>query len=98
MSLPIVLRRTIGRNAFRLLYDCLFGLGMMIVEDILKWFGQCPRLMQALAMLMIFERHASFLTMIFQCRHISLSGPGAEESAQLLIADKNSDLEKELQL
>jgi len=54
--------------------------------------------MQASAMLMTFERQASFLTMFFQWRQVSLSGPGAEESAQLLIADKNSNLEKEPQL
>ena len=98
MSLPRVLRRTIGRNTFRLSYDCLFGLGMIIVVDILKWFGQCPRLMQASVMLMTFERQASFLTMVFQWRQVSLSGPDAEESAQLLIADKNSNLEKGPQL
>ena len=36
MSLPRVLRRTIGRKAFGLLYDDLFGLGMIIVVDNLK--------------------------------------------------------------
>ena len=97
MSLPRVLRRTIGRNAFGLSYDCLFSLGMIIVVDILKWFGQCPRLMQAFAMLMTFERQVSFL-MVFQWRQVSLSGPGAEESAQLLITDENSNLEKGPQL
>ena len=29
--------------------------------------------------------------------HVSLSGPGKDESAHLLIADKNSNLEKEPQ-
>ena len=65
--------------------------------DILKCLGQCPRLMQASAILMMLNKHASFLTMVFQWRHVILSGPGAEESAHLLIADKNSYVEKGLQ-
>ena len=36
MSLPRVLRRTIGQKAFGLSYDGLFGLDMIIVVDILK--------------------------------------------------------------
>ena len=35
-SLPRVLRRTMGQNAFRLSYDVLFGLGMTTVEEVLK--------------------------------------------------------------
>ena len=66
MSLPRVLSRTIGQKAFGLSYDGLFGFGMTTMVDILKYLGQCPRLMQASAILMILERHASFLTMVFQ--------------------------------
>ena len=97
MSLPRVLRRTIGWKAFRLSYDDLFGFGMTTVVDTLKYLGQCLRLMQASAILMTLEGQVLFLTMIFQWRHVSLSGPGEDESAHLLIADKNSDLEKEPQ-
>ena len=97
MSLPRVLRRTIGRKAFGLLYDNLFGFGMTTMVDTLKYLGQCPRLMQASAILMTLERQVLFLTMIFQWRHVSLFGSGEDESAHLLIADKNSDLEKEPQ-
>ena len=43
---------------------------------------------------MIFERHSSFKRMSFQCRQDSLSGPGAEESEHLRMADLNSWLEK----
>ena len=82
-SLPRVFRRTIGQNAFRLPYDVLFGLGMTTVVEILKYLGQWPRLMQALAMLMILERQSSFLMISFQCCHDILSGPGAEESIHL---------------
>ena len=69
-----------GRNAFGLSYDILFGLGMTTMVDILKYLGQCPKLIQALGMLMIFERHSSFLMMDFQWRHDILSGPGAKVS------------------
>ena len=55
-SLPRVFRRMIGRNAFGLSYNVLFGLGMTTVVEILKYLGQWPKLMQALAMLMILER------------------------------------------
>ena len=68
---------------FRLSYDVLFGLGMTTVVEILKYLGQWPRLMQALAILMILERQSSFLMISFQCRHDILSGPGAEESIHL---------------
>ena len=53
--------------------------------------------MQASAIFMTFERQVSFLIMFFQWRQVNLSGPGEDESAQLLITDKNSNLEKEPQ-
>ena len=93
MSLPRVLRRTMGWKAFGWLYDDLFGLGMMIVVDLLKYFGQCPRSMQALAMSIILDKQLSFLIISFKWHHDSLSGPGAEELLYLLIADLNSNLE-----
>jgi len=65
-SLPRVFRRTIGRNAFGLLYDVLFGLGMTTVVEILKYLGQWPKLMQVSAMLMILERQLLFLMISFQ--------------------------------
>ena len=98
MSLPRVLRSTIGWKAFGLSYDDLFGLGMTTVVDTLKYLGQWPRSIHASAMLMILERQSSFLKMSFQWRHVSLSGPGVDVSIHLLIADLNSYLEKEFQL
>ena len=64
-SLPRVFKRMIGQNAFRLLYDILFGLGMTTVVEILKYLGQWPRLMQVSAILMILERQLSFLMISF---------------------------------
>jgi len=40
MSFPKVLRRTIGQYAFGWSYDVLLGLGMIIVNEYLKYFGQ----------------------------------------------------------
>ena len=97
-SLPRVLRRTMGRNAFGLSYDVLFGLGMTTVEEVLKYLGQWPKLMQVSAMLMILERQLLFLMMSFQCRHDILLGPGAEESIHLWMADLNSYLENGFQI
>ena len=96
-SLPRVLRRTMGWNAFRLSYDVLFSLGMTIVMEVLKYLGQWPKLMQALVMLMILERQSLFLMMSFQCHHDILSGSGVEESLHLWIADLNSYLENGFQ-
>ena len=49
------------------------------------------------AMLMTLERHISSLIMSFQCRHVNLSGPGAEVSVYLSITDLNLYLEKGFQ-
>ena len=70
---------------------------MTTVVEILKYLGQCPKLIQVSAMLMIFDRHSSFLVMNFQWCHDILSGPGAEVSMHFLIADLNSYLENEFQ-
>ena len=51
MSLPRVLRRTIGQKAFGWSYNDLFGLDMTIVVNTLKYFGQYSRLMHASAIL-----------------------------------------------
>ena len=61
--------------------------------DILKYSGQCPKLIQASAMQVIFEIHSSFARMSFQCFQDILSGPGAEESEHLWMADLSSLLE-----
>ena len=63
----------------------LFGFGMIINVDNLTCDGQCPKLMQALAMLMT----------LFKIFHEILSGPGTEESLHLLMAFLNSSFKKE---
>ena len=66
MSLPRVLRRTMGWKAFGWLYKDLLGLGMMIVKEILKYSGQYPRLMHESAMLTMLVRHELFLMINFK--------------------------------
>ena len=93
MSLPIVLSRTIEQKAFGWSYEGLLGLGMMMVEEILKYSSQCPRLMHASAMLTILVRQELSLVIIFKWRQVNLFGPGTDESLHLLIANLNSFLE-----
>ena len=53
--------------------------------------------MYELAMLIMLVRQVSWLTMNFKWHHVNLSGPGADKSLHLLIADLNSVMEKGLQ-
>ena len=66
MSLPRVLRRTMGQKALGLSYDDLFGLGMTMVIEVLKYSGQYPKLIQASAILITVERQSSFAKISFQ--------------------------------
>jgi len=83
-------RRTIGQNIFAWLYNDLLGLGMIIVDD---HSGQCPKLIHALATLIMLDKHSSCLMMNFRYCHESLSGPGAEELLHFVIACLSSSLE-----
>ena len=44
--------RTMGWKDLGESYDALLGLGMIMVMNVLKWNGQCPKSMQALAISM----------------------------------------------
>ena len=66
-SLLVVLSSIIGWNDLGELYDVLLGLEMMTVDDILKWVGQCPKLIQALAILISLLVHSSFLVISLKC-------------------------------
>lgn len=79
MSFPKILRRTISINDFGKSYDTLFGFGITMVIDILKWAGQWPSSKQALAILMIPFKHNLFLRICLRCLHESLFRPGADE-------------------
>jgi len=94
MSLPNVLRRTMGWKDLEWLYDCL---EITTVDEHLKWFDQCPRLIQASAILMMLQRHSSCLRIDLRWLQDNLSGPGIDELLQLLIACLNSSLENGVQ-
>ena len=79
ISLLIVLRRMTGWKDLVWSYVSLFGLGIITVEECLKWLGQCPKSMYASAMLMMWDRHTSCLRIVLRCHYVSLSGLGAEE-------------------
>ena len=95
MSLPTVLKRTIGLNDLGESYNFLFSLEMTIIVDLLKCEGQYPNSIQALVMWMIILRHSSSLRIILRWLHINLSGSGTEELLQLDKASLNSSFEKE---
>ena len=95
MSFPRVFKRTMGWNAFSWLYDILLGLGIIIIDESLKKFGQCPKSKHELAMLMMLMRQSSWLMIDLRWCHVSLLGPGADKLLHLLITCLNSSLEKE---
>ena len=79
ISLPIVLKRTMGLNDLGESYNFLLGLGITIIVEILKCDGQYPKLMQALATQIKVSRHSLSLKIILRWFHKNLSGPGVEE-------------------
>ena len=66
----------------------------IINVDNLKCDGQCPKLIQALVMLITETKHSSMLIILFKIFHEILLKPGAEELLYLLIAFLNSSLKK----
>jgi len=63
MSFPSILRRMIRQNALGESYDSLFGLGMTIVVDDLKYDSHKPSSKQALAIFMILLKYTLLLMM-----------------------------------
>ena len=94
ISFPIVLSNTIGQKDLGKSYDNLLGLGMITVDDNLKWFGQWPKLIHTLAILMTLAIQSSLFRMDLRCLHDNLSGLGVNELLQLPNAILNSFLEK----
>ena len=94
MSLPTMLRRTIGLNDLEESYDFLFGLEMTTVVDFLKYEGQYSNSIHVLAMWIIILRHSLSLRIFLRWLHINLSGPGVEELLQLDKTNLNSSFEK----
>ena len=93
MSLPIVLRRTMGLKYLGESYNFLLGLGIMIEVEILKCKGQKPVLKQMSAILMMFFRHTMSFMMILRCLHNNLLEPEVDELLHLQMAFLNFALE-----
>jgi len=93
ISLPKVLSKTIGLNNLDESYDDLFGLGMITVDDLLKWFGQYPKSMQVFAILMMLVMQTSSIRIILRWFHDNLSSPGVNELLHLSNTILNSSFE-----
>ena len=66
ISFPNILRRTMGLNDFGESYNFLLGLGMMIVNEDLKYNGHDSNSKHTLVILMIFSRYT--LSLIIHLR------------------------------
>ena len=66
ISFPRVLSKIIGLNNLGESYNGLCGLGMITVDDLLKWFGQYPKSIQAFAIFMILVMQTSSFRMILR--------------------------------
>jgi len=93
ISLPKVLRKTIGLNAFGELCDILLGFDIIIVVEILKWEDQKPKLKHEFTILIKLYKHILFLRICLRWLQEILSGLGAEELLHLVIAIMNSSSE-----
>ena len=70
----------------------------MIDNDVLKYNGQCPKLIYILAMLTKLFKYISSLMIAFRCFQDTLSGPGVNELLYLTMELLNSLTEKEVQI
>jgi len=85
-SFPIVFNKMIGQKDLGELYDTLLGLEMTTVIDVLKWDGQCPRLIQALAISINLIIHSLFLMIFLMWLQDNLSGPEADNVSMVSIS------------
>ena len=93
ISFPKVLRSIIGLKDLGKSYDSLLGFGIIMDMDILKWDSQWPNLKHSLAILIIFFRHESFLTIHLRCLQDILLKSEVDELLYLIIELINSSLE-----
>ena len=94
ISFLMVLRRTMGLNILRELYNFLLGFRMIIDIKILKWEGQWPNSKHMSVMLMILFRYNLFLMMILRCFYNNLFGPEVNKLLYLVIELMNSSFKK----
>ena len=90
-----MLRRTIGLKDFGKSYNSLFGLGIIIFEEVLKCKSQNLNLKHVLVILIILAKHNLSLVMYLRYLHDNLSEPEVDELLHLTIALMNSSSEKD---
>jgi len=89
-----MLSSTIGQNNLDKLYEVLLGLGMMTVDNILKWDGQKPKLIHMLAISISLLVHSLSLMISLRCLQDSLSSLEVNTLLQLSIAEIEGEREK----
>ena len=94
-SLLVVLSSTMGQNDLGKLYEVLLGLGIITINNILKWNGQKPKLIHALAISISLLVYSSSLIISLRYLQNSLSDPEVNKLLQLSMALKSSFFEKE---
>ena len=62
-----MLSKTIEQKNLGVLYDSLFGLGIITVLATLKWDGQNSKLIQASATFTIFSKHRLLENRVLRC-------------------------------
>ena len=91
-------KRTIGQTILGKLYKALLDLGIIMDDDILKYNGQCPKLMYILAILIKLLRQKLSLTITLRCFQDTLSGPRVDKLLYLAIELLNSSTENSIQI
>ena len=94
INLLSMLSSMIGQKDLDESYNDLFGFGIIIDINVLKCKGQCPKLIQTLAMLIIEFKHTSSFIIHLRIFHKILSGLGANELLHLPMTSLNSSFEK----
>ena len=97
MSFPNVFRKMIGLNNLGEPLDDLLGLGIMIVDEILKYNSQWPNSIYVFVIATTFLEYVLSLRIILRCLHDSLSGPGVDELLHLSKELANSSSAKYVQ-
>jgi len=90
INLPIVLSKIMGWKALGELYGFFLDLEITIDIETLKCCSQWLSLIQVLAILMSFLRHATSLTYLLKCLYDNLSGLGVDKLFYFAIALINS--------
>ena len=95
ISFPKELRSTMGLKDLGESYNALLGFGITMVIEFLKWLGQYPISIHALAMVMMFFKHVLSLTTRLRFPHDNLLGPGADKLLHLTIVLVDSSSEND---